>query len=77
MWIIGHDFHPRYQQIAAFNSATGDTVKRRLRQGAKLITLLDRCTHKPTSSEFGYDKSKTTPSPQKSTFSTLKALGLE
>lgn len=33
MCIIGHDFHPRYQQIAAFDSATGETVERRLNKG--------------------------------------------
>jgi len=33
MWIIGYDFHPRYQQIAAFDSATGETVERRLSKG--------------------------------------------
>jgi len=30
MWIIGCDFHPRYQQIAAWNQATGEFVERRL-----------------------------------------------
>ena len=30
MWIIGCDFHPRYQQIAALNQATGGFVERRL-----------------------------------------------
>ena len=27
MWIIGCDFHPRYQQIAALNQATGEIVE--------------------------------------------------
>ena len=30
MWIIGCDFHSRYQQIAALNTETGETVERRL-----------------------------------------------
>ncbi len=30
MWIIGCDFHPRYQQIAALDQATGEIVERRL-----------------------------------------------
>jgi transposase len=30
MWIIGCDFHPRYQQVAALNRATGELVERRL-----------------------------------------------
>lgn len=30
MWIIGCDFHPRYQQIAALNEGTGEIVERRL-----------------------------------------------
>ncbi len=30
MWIIGCDFHPRYQQIASLNKATGEIVERRL-----------------------------------------------
>lgn len=30
MWIIGCDFHSRYQQIAALNRETGEMVKRRL-----------------------------------------------
>ncbi len=28
MWIIGCDFHPRYQQLAALNQATGEVVER-------------------------------------------------
>jgi len=27
MWIIGCDFHPRYQQIAALNQATNELVE--------------------------------------------------
>lgn len=30
MWIIGCDFHSRYQQIAALDKQTGETVERRL-----------------------------------------------
>lgn len=30
MWIIGCDFHSRYQQIAALNTETGEIVERRL-----------------------------------------------
>jgi transposase len=30
MWIIGCDFHPSYQQIAALNQETGEIVERRL-----------------------------------------------
>ncbi len=30
MWIIGCDFHPRYQQVAAMNPETGEIVERRL-----------------------------------------------
>lgn len=30
MWIIGCDFHPRYQQVAAMNQETGEIVERRL-----------------------------------------------
>ncbi len=30
MWIIGCDFHPRYQQVAAMNQETGELVERRL-----------------------------------------------
>ncbi len=30
MWIIGCDFHPRYQQVAAMNQQTGEIVERRL-----------------------------------------------
>jgi len=29
MWIIGCDFHPRYQQIAALNQATNELVEER------------------------------------------------
>lgn len=35
MWIIGCDFHPRYQQIAALNRATGEIVERRLSHEGK------------------------------------------
>ncbi len=35
MWIIGCDFHPRYQQIAALNLATGELVERRLSHEGK------------------------------------------
>ncbi|MDE3135617.1 MAG: IS110 family transposase [Acidobacteriota bacterium] len=30
MWIIGCDLHTRYQQLAAMNTATGETIERRL-----------------------------------------------
>ena len=30
MWIIGCDFHPRYQQIAALDQTTGEIAERRL-----------------------------------------------
>ena len=30
MWIIGCDFHPRYQQVAALNQETGEIIERRL-----------------------------------------------
>ena len=30
MWIIGCDFHPRFQQIAFVNTATGECGQRRL-----------------------------------------------
>ncbi len=30
MWIIGCDFHPRYQQVAALNRSTGELVERSL-----------------------------------------------
>jgi hypothetical protein len=30
MMIIGCDFHPRYQQIAMMDTATGELVERRL-----------------------------------------------
>ncbi len=35
MWIIGCDFHPRYQQIAALEQATGEIVERRLSHEGK------------------------------------------
>jgi transposase len=35
MWIIGCDFHPRYQQIAALDRGTGEIVERRLSHEAK------------------------------------------
>jgi len=35
MWIIGCDFHPRYQQIAALNQATNELVERRLSHEGK------------------------------------------
>jgi transposase len=35
MWIIGCDFHPRYQQIAAMNQETGEIVERRLSHETK------------------------------------------
>lgn len=35
MWIIGCDFHPRYQQIAALNQETGEIVERRLSHEGK------------------------------------------
>jgi transposase len=35
MWIIGCDFHPSYQQIAALDPATGETVERRLSHEGK------------------------------------------
>lgn len=35
MWIIGCDFHPRYQQLAALNQATGELVERRLSHEGK------------------------------------------
>ncbi len=37
MWIIGCDFHPRYQQIAALNQATGEVVERRLSHEGKEV----------------------------------------
>ena len=30
MWIIGCDLHTRYQQVAAMNTVTGETIERRL-----------------------------------------------
>src|SRR2546422_9117204 len=30
MWIIGCDFHPRYQQVYGVNKKTGEVVERRL-----------------------------------------------
>jgi len=35
MWIIGCDFHPRYQQIAALNLDTDELVERRLSHEGK------------------------------------------
>lgn len=35
MWIIGCDFHPWYQQIAALDEATGEFVERRLSHAQK------------------------------------------
>ena len=35
MWIIGCDFHPRYQQIAALNQATGEILERQLSHEVK------------------------------------------
>jgi transposase len=35
MWIIGCDFHPRYQQVAAMNQETGEIVERRLSHETK------------------------------------------
>ncbi len=35
MWIIGCDFHPRYQQIAALDQTTGEIVERRLSHEGK------------------------------------------
>lgn len=35
MWIIGCDFHPRYQQIAAMNQETGEVLERRLSHETK------------------------------------------
>ena len=35
MWIIGCDFHPRYQQVAALNQETGEMVERRLSHETK------------------------------------------
>ncbi len=35
MWIIGCDFHPRYQQIAALEQVTGEIVERRLSHEGK------------------------------------------
>lgn len=35
MWIIGCDFHARYQQVAALNQETGEIVERRLRHETK------------------------------------------
>jgi hypothetical protein len=33
MWIIGCDFHPRFQQIALVNTETGEYGQRRLEHG--------------------------------------------
>jgi transposase len=35
MWIIGCDFHSRYQQVAAMNQETGEIVERRLSHETK------------------------------------------
>ncbi len=35
MWIIGCDFHPRYQQVAALDQGTGEIVERRLSHETK------------------------------------------
>ncbi len=35
MWIIGCDFHPRYQQVAALDRETGEIVERRLSHETK------------------------------------------
>jgi transposase len=35
MWIIGCDFHPRYQQVAAWNQESGEIVERRLSHEGK------------------------------------------
>ena len=35
MWIIGCDFHPRYEQIAALDPTTGEMVERRLSHEGK------------------------------------------
>lgn len=37
MWIIGCDFHPRYQQLAALNQATGEVIERRLSHEGKEV----------------------------------------
>src|SRR5229473_1556234 len=39
MWIIGCDFHPRYQQIAALNQATKEFMERRLSHEGKEATI--------------------------------------
>lgn len=35
MWIIGCDFHVRYQQVAALDQETGESVERRLSHETK------------------------------------------
>lgn len=49
MWIIGCDFHSRYQQIAALNTETGEIVERRLphdgQEVAKFYASLPRGAH--------------------------------
>ncbi len=42
MWIIGCDFHPRYQQIAALDQATGEIVERRLsHEGREVVQFYE------------------------------------
>ena len=37
MWIIGCDFHPRYQQVAAMDQETGEIVEKRLSHETKEV----------------------------------------
>jgi len=51
-WIIGCDFHPRYQQIAALDTETGEMIERRLNhQGDDVMKF---CSSLPAGATVGH-----------------------
>lgn len=48
MWIIGCDFHPRWQQVAFFDSATGEISERKLVNGDGEAERFYRCLPVPS-----------------------------
>lgn len=53
MWIIGCDIHSRYQQIAAFDTETGEMLERRLNHQADEV--LDFYTSLPAGARVGLE----------------------
>jgi hypothetical protein len=48
MQIIGCDFHPRYQQVAALDQATGELVERRLEHEGTAVGEFYRALPRPS-----------------------------